>query len=309
MTAMGDALAAVSARGRCLGTGVAVAAALLASGCAGHSGGSATAAGGQASTAAAKATASATGSAAATTPTPGPAGTPATTGNGRSPHAPDAVVTAFFSAVNHHDWRRAWQLGGKNLSPSYGAFVQGFAGTARDDVTITATRGGTVLVLLAAIQADGHARTYHGSYQVGHGTISRGQETLHSNGSRGPAVFSAFTGPWSGHDRGLTISARGLGVASFRVFSFCSPHRLIRPCDSVSGNTIYPGGVTVFQLTGRSGDRAHGSIQDSSVVLSASGPITAAFDRATDTITLSQPGQEAPVVYCGPRSPPGYCGA
>ncbi|MDR0346232.1 MAG: hypothetical protein LBI49_24555 [Nocardiopsaceae bacterium] len=308
MTALGDVLAAVSARGRGLGVIAAVAAALLASGCAGHSGGGATAAGGQAGTAVATATASAT-SAATATPTPDAGGTPAATGSGHAPHAPDAVVTAFFSAVNRHDWQRAWQLGGKNLSPSYNAFVQGFAGTARDDVTITATRGGTVLVLLAAIQADGHARTYHGTYQVSNGAISRGQETLHSNGSRGPAVFSAFAGPWSGHDRSLSISARGLGIASFRVFSFCSPHRLIRPCDSVSGNTIYPGGVTVFQLTGRSGDRAHGSIQDSSTALSASGPITVVFHRATGTITLSQPGQEATDVYCGPHSPPGYCGA
>lgn len=308
MTAMGDVLAGVSARGRGLGVTMAVAAVLLASGCAGHSGGGGTVAGGQASTAAAKATASATGPARAT-PAPNPGGTPATTGNGHAPHAPDAVVTAFFSAVNHHHWQRAWQLGGKNLSRSYSAFVQGFAGTARDDVTITSTRGGTVLVLLAAIQADGHARTYHGSYQVSNGTIRQGQETLHSNGSRGPAVFSAFAGPWSGHDRGLTISARGLGIASFRVFGFCSPHRLIRPCDSVSGNIIYPGGVTVFQLTSRSGDRAHGSIQDSSAALSASGPITVVFHRATDTITLTQPGQEAPGVYCGTHSPPGYCGA
>ncbi|MBO0807945.1 MAG: hypothetical protein J2P32_06540, partial [Actinobacteria bacterium] len=250
----------------------------------------------------------ATGPATAT-PAADSGGKPAATGNGRAPRAPDAVVTAFFSAVNRHDWQRAWQLGGKNLSPSYRAFVRGFAGTARDDVTITSTRGGTVLVLLAAIQADGHARTYHGSYQVSNAAISRGQETLHSNGSRGPAVFSAFAGPWSGHDRSLTISARGLGIASFRVFGFCSPHRLIRPCDSVSGNTIYPGGVTVFQLSSRSGDRAHGAIQDSSAPLSASGPITVAFHRATDTITLTQPGQEAPDVYCGTHSPPGYCGA
>lgn len=307
MTAMGGMLAAVSARGRGLAVTAVVAAALLATGCAGQSGNGRTAASGQASTAAAKATAPATGSATATPPDS--AGTPATTGNGRAPHAPDAVVAAFFSAVNHHDWQRAWQLGGKNLSPSYGDFVRGFAGTARDDVTITSTRGGTVLVLLTAIQADGHARTYHGSYQVSNGTIRQGRETLHSNGSRGPAVFSAFAGPWSGHDRGLTISARGLGIASFRVLRFCSRHRLIRPCDSVSGNTIYPGGVTVFQLTSRSGDRAHGSIQDSSAALSASGPITVVFHRATGTITLSQPGQEAPGVYCGTHSPPGYCGA
>jgi hypothetical protein len=49
---------------------------------------------------------------------------------------PVGVVEAFFTAINHHDWRMVWQLGGKNLgtgiySTSSG-MILGYRCTDRD---------------------------------------------------------------------------------------------------------------------------------------------------------------------------------
>jgi hypothetical protein len=221
--------------------------------------------------------------------------------------SPDAVVAAFFDAVNHRDWQRAWGLGGRNLSPSYHAMVTGFAGTAQDNVTITGTRGGTVSVLLVAVQTNGRARTYHGAYRVAGGVITAGRQALRSNGPREAARFSALAGVWQGHDRDLTISARGLGISTFRVFDYCSDTQA-PPCDTLSGNSIYPGGVTVFQLTSLHGNRAKGLIQDGSTS-AKSGRATVTFHQATDSITLAAGKQDVPNTYCGSHSPAGFCGA
>jgi hypothetical protein len=221
--------------------------------------------------------------------------------------SPDAVVAGFFDAVNKRDWQRAWRLGGRNLSPSYHAMVAGFAGTAQDNVTITGTRGGTVSVLLVAVQTSGRARTYHGAYQVSGGVITAGRQALRSNGPREPARFSALAGVWQGHDRDLTISARGLGISTFRVFNYCSDSQP-PPCDTLAGNSIYPGGVTVFQLTSLHGNRAKGSIQDGSTS-ARSGPATVTFHPATDSITLAAGKQDVSNTYCGSHSPAGFCGA
>ncbi|MFJ7064015.1 excalibur calcium-binding domain-containing protein [Streptomyces sp. NPDC101115] len=82
-----------------------------------------------------------------------------------------AVVRAYFAAINAQDYRRAWDLGGKNLSGSYSAFADGFAGTAHDTVHILGTAGDTVSVRLEAAQANGSLRIYEGTYTVRGGTI------------------------------------------------------------------------------------------------------------------------------------------
>jgi hypothetical protein len=89
------------------------------------------------------------------------------------PTAPDAssVVRAYFAAINAQDYRRAWDLGGKNLSDSYAAFVEGFAGTAHDTVHILRTDGDTVSVRLEATQTDGSVRVFEGTYTAHGGTI------------------------------------------------------------------------------------------------------------------------------------------
>ncbi|MEV0114123.1 excalibur calcium-binding domain-containing protein [Streptomyces sp. NPDC050844] len=82
-----------------------------------------------------------------------------------------SVVREYFAAINAHDYRRAWDLGGKNLSDSYAAFVKGFAGTAHDTVHILRTDGDTVSVRLEATQTDGSVRVFEGTYTAHGGTI------------------------------------------------------------------------------------------------------------------------------------------
>ncbi|MEU8618102.1 excalibur calcium-binding domain-containing protein [Streptomyces sp. NPDC048623] len=89
------------------------------------------------------------------------------------PKAADAssVVLQYFAAINAQDYRRAWNLGGKNLSGSYTAFADGFATTAHDVVHILRAEGGTVSVRLEATQTDGSLRVFEGTYTVHGGTI------------------------------------------------------------------------------------------------------------------------------------------
>ncbi len=113
-------------------------------------------------------------------PAAAPAGSsaPATAGASPAPtHAqhqgPAATVQAYFTAINNHDYARAWHLGGRYTGSSYPAFVSGFQGTAHDKVTILSAAGKVVTARLAARQADGSDRTYQGTYRVTHGVITQ----------------------------------------------------------------------------------------------------------------------------------------
>ncbi len=99
----------------------------------------------------------------------GPTGTTAPPG----PTARDAasVVQDYYAAVNARDYRRAWDLGGKNLGGSYSSFAAGFADTARDTVRIVGVSGDVVTVTLEAEQRDGSVRTFAGTYTVRGGVI------------------------------------------------------------------------------------------------------------------------------------------
>ncbi|TCO52329.1 hypothetical protein [Actinocrispum wychmicini] len=88
------------------------------------------------------------------------------------PDDPQAVVQAYFDAINNRDYQRAWDLGGKNVGQSYSAFAAGFATTDHDTVTIVAVDGNTVTADLMAQQTDGTNRSYHGTYTVKGGTIT-----------------------------------------------------------------------------------------------------------------------------------------
>jgi hypothetical protein len=82
------------------------------------------------------------------------------------------VVNAYFAAINAGDYARAWALGGANLQGgSYTSFVQGFATTALDSVTILAVTGDTATIHLDALQADGTHRFFAGTYTVRGGVI------------------------------------------------------------------------------------------------------------------------------------------
>jgi hypothetical protein len=83
------------------------------------------------------------------------------------------VVQAYFDAINAHDYQRAWTLGGKNIGQSYATFASGFATTDHDVVTIESTDGNAVTANLTAVQTDGTQRTYHGTYTITDGVITR----------------------------------------------------------------------------------------------------------------------------------------
>lgn len=86
--------------------------------------------------------------------------------------APVDVVRSYFDAINAADYRRAWDLGGKNLGGSYESFVAGFADTVNDTITVTSTNGAEVSVTLDAEQSDGSIRSYVGTYTVRGGVIT-----------------------------------------------------------------------------------------------------------------------------------------
>jgi eukaryotic-like serine/threonine-protein kinase len=84
-------------------------------------------------------------------------------------------VEAYIAAINDHDYARAWDLGGRNTGLSYANFVQGFDGTASDNLTIVSVSGDVVTIRLYATQADGTVKHYQGTYTVSHGVITRSQ--------------------------------------------------------------------------------------------------------------------------------------
>jgi serine/threonine protein kinase len=97
---------------------------------------------------------------------------PANSGPGGGPAA---TVQAYVRAINHHEYLRAWSLGGKNTGSSYQTFVHGFAGTARDNLTIVSVTGDVVNVRLAAVQTNGSVKDYKGTYTVQNGVITQSQ--------------------------------------------------------------------------------------------------------------------------------------
>jgi len=85
---------------------------------------------------------------------------------------PETVVRSYVAAINVRDYRKAWQLGGKNLGQSYADFVKGFAETNHDTVTVLNVEGSNVTVRLVAIESGGRRSVFQGVYSVEHGQIA-----------------------------------------------------------------------------------------------------------------------------------------
>jgi len=98
----------------------------------------------------------------------------------KDPSDPATVVTNYYAAVDRHDYRAAWDLGGSNLSKSYATFTKGYATTESETLTIVGTSGNTVNIDLSAVQSDGTIRYYEGSYTVSSGKIIHGTLRLTS---------------------------------------------------------------------------------------------------------------------------------
>lgn len=89
------------------------------------------------------------------------------------PPGPAATVRAYFAAINHQEYARAWALGGRHTGSSYQVFVTGFRGTAHDAIRILALTGDVVTAQVRALQTDGSVHVFQGTYRVRHGEITR----------------------------------------------------------------------------------------------------------------------------------------
>jgi hypothetical protein len=90
---------------------------------------------------------------------------------------PKAVVEAYFAAINAHNWRKVWDLGGKNFSKTRSQMIAGYRMTAHDDVTDIVTHGDEVAFRLTAHQTDGSVKIYHESFAVRNGVITAAHVT------------------------------------------------------------------------------------------------------------------------------------
>lgn len=83
------------------------------------------------------------------------------------------TVVAYYDALNRRDFATAWSLGGSRIAGGggYAKYVNGFATTAWDTLTVTDVRGSTVYVVLSAAQKDGSTRVFSGTYTVSGGVI------------------------------------------------------------------------------------------------------------------------------------------
>ena len=102
-----------------------------------------------------------------------PAASAVTTPAQVTPVAPADVVQAYFRAINHHRYARAWALGGRNTGETYSQFVSGFSKTAHDAVQVTGVSGDVVSARLVATQSDSTVQTYQGTYTVQGGRITQ----------------------------------------------------------------------------------------------------------------------------------------
>ncbi len=88
------------------------------------------------------------------------------------PRGPVSVVTAYYDAVNNHQYATAYRLNEPaQRIESFATFKQGFTGTQHDDFTITNVSGDQVSFDLSASQTDGTVKTYAGTYIVRNGKI------------------------------------------------------------------------------------------------------------------------------------------
>ena len=90
-----------------------------------------------------------------------------------APRGPAGVVRAYFTAINRHDYRRAWRLGGHVSSATYGEFATGLGTTSRDTLVVLSVNEDTVTARLIAVQTDGSVKTYQGTYVVSDGVIAQ----------------------------------------------------------------------------------------------------------------------------------------
>lgn len=92
-----------------------------------------------------------------------------------------AVVRAFYAAINKRDWPKVWRLGGNSPagvgSNKYNEMISGFRCTVHDQVTEITSNQGVTFLRIRAQESDGTVSTvqnYRFSYVVRDGLISKG---------------------------------------------------------------------------------------------------------------------------------------
>ena len=130
------------------------------------------------------------------------------------------TVTAYFDAINRHDYPGAYRLLGADLQggQSLDQFAAGFATTAHDAVTIVgvAPEGGDLAVsmVLIATQTDGSVRSFSGRYLIGveSGSIVVVGADVHEDtpaAAATPAATAAALPPCSAGGLEMALSAQG----------------------------------------------------------------------------------------------------
>lgn len=88
---------------------------------------------------------------------------------------PAAVVRAYITAINQHDYSAAWAIYEPAATAegcTYASFAAGFDGTTHDAIDVLQTTGSTVRIDLLAAQVNGTVREYAGTYTVHDGRIT-----------------------------------------------------------------------------------------------------------------------------------------
>ncbi|WP_055588905.1 serine/threonine-protein kinase [Peterkaempfera griseoplana] len=121
--------------------------------------------------------------------------------------------------------------------------------------------------------------------------------------------LTPFVGLWTSHAMRLTVAVNGVLELDYRTYRTCpsgAPAKGGTPCDSVDPVT------DVMQL----GGHAEGVIKavkgrTATVMWGSGNPdypqgrsVVLTYDAAADTVSVGDQG-----VFCGPKSPAGYCGA
>lgn len=187
-----------------------------------------------------------------------PAGTQASGASqtARAGRTPSAVVEAYFGAINAHNWGKVWQLGGKNLGPSYATMVAGFQNTSRDVITRMTAHGDAVTVRIRAYETTGAVQVYAVSYTVSGGVIAGGRQTLISAQTPCPHVQYGADGtagplfcndgqpnpPVLAYYRALHLQVLGLGPNA-------TPAQVLQAmCTDVHQHSTYPIETAAYNL-------------------------------------------------------------
>jgi hypothetical protein len=139
-------------------------------------------------------------------------------------------------------------------------------------------------------------------------SLSWGYSTAwsHPASARHSLALLRFVGNWTFHDGRLAVNRQGRGSESFRTFVDCTA-TIQTACDKFQGNFIYNGGFVTFTLNKIGGNQATGQIDNSAYSWAVFTPITLIFNPAKDTLRIrSLLGAS---LACGPKAPPGMCGA